>query len=63
MSLRDAKKFFKDNIDHHATLRSDPMNYNLNAGLLNLVEQLDRQMDILHREIAQLSQQVANLQR
>jgi hypothetical protein len=61
--ISDAKKFFSENTKRYATVRSDPLNYNLNAGLLKLVEELQREVRKLHQEIAHVSHQVAALQR
>jgi hypothetical protein len=63
MAIDDADKFFKDNIKRIGGALSDPLNHNLNAGLLMLVEELSKEMRKLHQEIAHVSQQVAALRR
>lgn len=63
MAIAKAEKFFKENIERYANVRSDPLNFNLNAGLLALVEELHKEVQQLHVEIAHISQQVAALRR
>jgi hypothetical protein len=63
MSVRNAAKFFQDNFKRHLSARNDPVMYNLNQGLLTLVEELHSEIGRLHQEIAHLSQQVGQLAR
>ena len=62
MAIDDSKKFFKDNIKIIDSAQRDPLNHNLNAGLLMLVEELSKEVRKLHQEIARVSQQVDGLQ-
>jgi polyhydroxyalkanoate synthesis regulator phasin len=62
MAIDDSKKFFKDNIKIIGSAQGDPLNHNLNAGLLMLVEELSKEVRKLHQEIARVSQQVDALQ-
>ena len=61
MSIRDAAKFFEDNFKRHLTAKGDPAMYNLNQGLLKLVEELHSEIGQLHQEIAHVSQQVGQI--
>jgi polyhydroxyalkanoate synthesis regulator phasin len=61
MAIDDSKKFFKDNLKR-ISAEKDPLNHNLNAGLLMLVEELSKEVRKLHQEIARVSQQVDGLQ-
>ena len=61
MAIDDSKKFFKDNLKR-ISAEKDPLNHNLNAGLLMLVEELSKEVRKLHQEIARVSQQVDALQ-
>jgi len=61
MSVRNAEKFFKDNVKMHLNAQNDPALYNMNLGLLALVEALDDEVERLHREIAHVSQQVGQI--
>lgn len=63
MAIAKAEKFFKENVQRYATAKGDPLNFNLNAGLLALVEELHREVQQLHAEIAYVSQQVAALRK
>lgn len=58
-----AKKFFKENIERFIGAKSDPVAYNLNKGLMNMSDEIAAEFDRLHREIAHVSQQVAQLGR
>jgi polyhydroxyalkanoate synthesis regulator phasin len=62
MAIDDSKKFFKDNIKIIGSAQRDPLNHNLNAGLLMLVEELSKEVRKLHQEIARVSRQVDALQ-
>jgi len=59
MAIRDAAKFFEENITGY--VGSDPAGHNLNKGLLKLVEELHREVRHLHEEIAQLSRQISQI--
>lgn len=61
MSIQDAAKFFKENVERSS--RSDPINYNASRGMLKLVEELHREIQKLRSEIAHVSQQVGQLRR
>ncbi len=63
MAIDDAEKFFRDNIKRIGGAQADPLNHNLNAGLLMLVEELSKEVRKLDQEIAHVSQQVGALQR
>ncbi len=64
MSIRTTRKFFLENAKLIGTGRNaDTVAYNLNAGLMNLVDELHSEIQQLHAEIAQVSKQVAQIAR
>jgi hypothetical protein len=63
MGVGNAKKFFKENLERYVSRSSAGPDYNLNAGLLKLVDELDGELQRLHAEIAHVSRQVAALRK
>ena len=61
MSIRNAAKFFEDNIKLHVSAHDDPAMYNLNQGLLMLVRELDSELEQLHAKVVHLSRQVGQI--
>jgi chorismate mutase len=57
MGVGNAKKFFKENLERYVS-KSSGSEFNLNAGLLKLVDELDQEIQRLHSEIAHVSKQV-----
>ena len=61
MTIDSAAKFFKENITRYLDAKKDPVNYNLNKGLMVLVEELHSEIRHLRSEVAQVSVQVGRL--
>lgn len=58
--ISDAQHFFTENTKR-CNPRNDPMNYNLNAGLTMLVDELNSEIRSLHRKIEHLSAQIGQI--
>jgi hypothetical protein len=61
MSVSTAIKFFEDNTMNHLNSHSKPAEWNLNAGLLALVKDLDTELRKLHREIGEIKNELHNV--
>ena len=61
MSVRNARKFFEENLRRHIDPVRDPQGHNLNAGLVQLVDGLASELERMREELAYVSEQVAEL--
>jgi len=61
MSIRNARRFFEENLRRHIDPVRDPYSHNLNAGLVQLAESLAAELDHVRQELAYVSEQVAAL--
>ncbi len=56
-----AKNFFNENCDTYQTAESDPAGYNLNAGLLQLVDAVESDLDDIQDRLRQIAQSLQQL--
>jgi len=61
MSIRNARRFFEENLRRHIDPVRDPYSHNLNAGLVQLAESLAAELERVREERAYVSEQVAIL--
>lgn len=61
MSLIAAKSCFQENCNL-VNASKDPLSWNLNSGLLNLVDALSVELKKAHRERDELARRIANLE-
>lgn len=58
--ISSAEKFFRDNLTRVSPL-SNPLEHNLNQGLLTLTHELHREVRRLHEEMEELKRKINNL--
>ena len=61
MSYVTARECFEENLTLIGGAQDDPVAYNLYTGLLNLTESVERDLDRMHRALADLASVVQNL--